>query len=453
MSEAWIDRLELALGGPVVRDRDILAGFVRDQAALAPAGFPAALVRARSIADVVATLRFANAARIPVVTRAAGTGLAGGANAIDGGIVLSVAGMDRILAIDPIGRTAEVEPGVLNARLAAAAAELGLFYAPDPASREISTIGGNIATNAGGACCLKYGVTGDHVLSLAAVLADGTPIRVGSNTGKDVSGLDLKRLLVGSEGTLAVIVGATLRLLRAPLPASTLVAFFSSLRDAAEAIVAMEAQAQLSLIEVMDQTTLRAVEALAGMQLDTDAAAMVLVQSDASDAATVVAACESICVAHRARDVVCSDDPDEGKQLLAARRMALPALERLGTTLLDDVAVPKPRLAEMFELAAATAARHGLVIGTFGHAGDGNLHPTLVFDGRDPASVEAAHAAFDELLRGAVALGGTITGEHGVGTLKHRHVGLMIGEAERALMRRIKLAFDPEGILNPGKKF
>jgi glycolate oxidase len=453
VSEAWIDQLERELAGRVVRDADILAAHVRDQAALAPAGFPAALVRARSVEDVQATLCFANARGIPVVTRAAGTGLAGGANAIDGCIVLSVAGLDRILEIDPLTRTAEVEPGVINARLAAAAAEHGLFYAPDPASREISTIGGNIATNAGGACCLRYGVTGDHVAALTAVLADGTLIRVGGVTTKDVAGLDLKRLLVGSEGTLAVIVRATVRLLRMPPPASTLVAFFSSVRAAADAIVAMEARAALSLIEVMDRTTVRAVEAMAGMQLDTEAEAMVLVQSDTVDAVEVIAACEAICTAHGAREVLCSDDPEDGKQMLAARRLALPALERLGTTLLDDLAVPKPRLPELFELAASTAARHRLVIGTFGHAGDGNLHPTLVFDGRDESSVRAATAAFDELVRGAIELGGTITGEHGVGTLKHRHIGWALGEAERALMRRVKLAFDPNGILNPDKGY
>lgn len=300
---------------------------------------------------------------------------------------------------------------------------------------------------------MKYGVTGDHVAALQAVLADGTIIRAGSRTTKDVAGLDLKRLLVGSEGTLAVIVRATVRLLRAPLPASTLVASFSTLRDAAEAITAMEARASLSLVEVMDRTTIGAVEAMTRMQLDTDAAALVLVQSDAVDVARAIAACERLCATHRARDAVSTDDPDEGAQLLAARRSALPALERLGTTLLDDVAVPKPRLARMLELAAATAERHGLVIGTFGHAGDGNLHPTIVFDSRDEASTLAAHAAFDELVRGAVALGGTITGEHGVGTLKQRHVGWALGEAEQALMRRIKHAFDPNGILNPGKAY
>ena len=453
MSTAWVEQLEREIAGVVVRDPDILAGFVRDQAALAPAGFPAALVRARSVEDVIGTLRFANARGIPVVTRAAGTGLAGGANAIDGCIVLSVAGLDRILQIDPLTRTAEVEAGVINARLVAAAAQHGLFYAPDPASREISTIGGNIATNAGGACCLRYGVTGDHVAALTAVLADGSLIRAGGVTTKDVAGLDLKRLLVGSEGTLAVIVGATVRLLRPPPPASTLVAFFSSVRAAADAIVAMEARAALSLIEVMDRTTVRAVEAMAGMQLDTEAEAMVLVQSDTVDATSVIASCEAICRTHGAREVVCTDDPEEGKQMLAARRMALPALERLGTTLLDDLAVPKPRLPELFDLAAKTAAKYGLVIGTFGHAGDGNLHPTLVFDGRDESSVLAARAAFDELVRGTIDLGGTITGEHGIGTLKQRHFAWAIGENERALMRRIKLAFDPNGILNPGKAY
>jgi glycolate oxidase subunit GlcD len=449
----WLTDLRAALPGvKVVDDPDLLLAVERDHAPLAPAGRAAALVRARDVEQVAACLRFANDRHIPVVTRAAGTGLAGGANAIDGCIVLSVLEMDRIVAIDPLARTATVEPGVLNARLAAAASEHGLYYAPDPASREISTIGGNIATNAGGSCCLKYGVTGDHVASLVAVLADGTRIRAGVPTRKDVAGLDLKRLLIGSEGTLAVIVEATVRLLPKPPAAATLACFFSTLDDAAAAIVELDTQ-PLSLLELMDQTTVRAVERMAGMQLDTDAAAMLLLQSDASDADAVIDTCARICARHGARDLVRSDDPDEARALLSARRMALPALERLGTTLLDDLAVPKPVLAAMFEAAAQTATRHGLTIGTFGHAGDGNLHPTIVFDAGDPRSCAAAQLAFDELIAAALALGGSLSGEHGIGSLKQRHVAGAIGSAEQALMRRIKAAFDPRGILNPGKGY
>jgi glycolate dehydrogenase FAD-linked subunit len=445
----WLEGLRAAVAPCTVdSDPDILASFSRDQARLAAAGTASALVRAHSTADVIATLRFAHERSIPVVTRAAGTGLAGGANATDGCIVLSVLNLNRILSIDPATRTAVVEPGVLNAALAAAAAERGLFYAPDPASREISTIGGNIATNAGGACCLKYGVTGDHVAALKVVLPDGTLLRTGGISKKNVAGLDLTRLLVGSEGTLAVIVEATVRLLPAPRPASTLIAFFDTLNDAAAAIATMDASADLSLLEIMDGVTLRAVEELVHMDLDTTAAALLIAQSDAADASATIAHCAKLCEKHGSRNVTTTDDTEEGKMLLAARRMALPALERLGTTLLDDVAVPKPAMMELIRRITTVAQRSGLTIGTFGHAGDGNLHPTIVFQ---PGQQEAALAAFDSIVHFAIELGGTISGEHGVGSLKRDYLGAMIGEPERALLARIKAAFDPRGILNPGK--
>jgi D-lactate dehydrogenase (cytochrome)/glycolate oxidase len=445
----WVSELKDLLGGAVVADPDIVRSYSRDQAPLAPAGTAAVLVRARSADDVVRTLRFANAKKIPVVTRAAGTGLSGGANAIDGCIVLSVAAMDEIIGIDVPTRTAVVEPGVLNGALAKEALTRGLYYAPDPSSREISTIGGNIATNAGGACCLKYGVTGDHVAALKVVLADGTLVRTGALTRKNVAGLDLTRLMVGSEGTLGVIVEASVRLLKAPPPPSTLVAFFESMQHAAEAVVAMDALGTLSLLEVMDRVTVRAVDDLTRMDLDTSAEAMLLVQSDARDAAAAIAECEALCGS--AKSVMCTNDPEEGRLLLQARRMALPALEKLGTTLLDDVAIPKPALPEMISRIGRSAEKHGLVIGTFGHAGDGNLHPTIVFDGRDPEASARAYAAFDEIVRDAIALGGSITGEHGVGNLKKDYLAAMLGEAELALMRRVKATFDPNGILNPGK--
>ncbi|HKO51102.1 MAG TPA: FAD-linked oxidase C-terminal domain-containing protein [Polyangiaceae bacterium] len=446
---AWVEALRAAiLPCPVETDPDILASFSRDQAPLAPAGSASALVRARSTADVIATLRFAYEHRIPVVTRAAGTGLAGGANATDGCILLSVLNLNQILSIDRATRTAVVEPGVLNGVLAAAAAERGLFYAPDPASREISTIGGNIATNAGGACCLKYGVTGDHVAALKVVLPDGTLLRTGGISAKNVAGLDLTRLLVGSEGTLAVTVEATVRLLRAPRPASTLMAFFGTLTSAAAAIAAMDSSTDLSLLELMDRATLTAVEKLVHMELDTTAAALLIAQSDAADAREAIAHCAKLCAEHGARSVTSTDDVEEGRMLLAARRMALPALERLGTTLLDDIAVPQPAIPEMIRRITNVAEQSGLTIGTFGHAGDGNLHPTIVFQ---PGQQETALAAFDSIVQSAIELGGTISGEHGVGSLKREYLAAMLGEAERALLARIKAAFDPRGILNPGK--
>jgi len=438
-------------GIEVVTDPDALMSVSRDQAPLAPGGTAAAFVRARSIVDVQRTLAFANEHRIPVVTRGAGTGLAGGANAVDGCIVLSVAAMDRILSIDAAGRTATVEPGVLNATLARAATERGLFYAPDPASREISTIGGNIATNAGGSCCLKYGVTGDHVAALAVVLADGTLIRTGATTRKNVAGLDLTRLVIGSEGTLAVVVEATLRLLRAPRPPATLVASFARLVDAGRAVLAMETVADLSLCEIMDRTTVTAVDRMTRMGLDTEAAALVVVQTDDADAAAAIDTCARACREAGAKDVMTTGDRDEGVQLLAARRAALPALEQLGRTLLDDIAVPKSALPAMLECIPVIAERHAVVIGTFGHAGDGNLHPTIVFARGDDDAARRAMLAFDDIVRAALAFGGTITGEHGVGSLKRDYLTAMIGEPERALMTRVKAAFDPRGILNPGK--
>lgn len=450
----WLEALTAALPeGCVVVDADVVAAHGRDQAAFAPAGTAACLVRARTREHVVDTLRVAHAHEVPVVTRGAGTGLAGGANALDGCIVLSVAAMREIVRIDPATRTAVVEPGVLNAELVTAAAEHGLTYAPDPASRAISSIGGNIATNAGGACCLKYGVTGDHVAALEVVLADGTVISTGSVTTKDVAGLDLTSLLVGSEGTLGVIVEATVRLRPLGPPPATLAAFFPTAEAAGRAIVAMEAERQLSLIELMDRTTVRAVEAHTRMDLDTEAGALMIAQSDTADAADDVARCVRCCEDAGATLVVQADDPAEGEQLLHARRLAYPAMERLGTTLLDDVAVPKPAIPALLAAVDAIAARHGVTIGTFGHAGDGNFHPTIVFDPTDAASTAAARAAFAEVIETAIDLGGSISGEHGIGSLKAGFLTDQIGEAELALMRRIRAAFDPSGILNPGRGY
>jgi glycolate oxidase len=450
---SWLGALGQALPDRSVLDRDpdVIASYSRDQAPLAAAGVASALIRARTVDDVVATLRFAHTRGIPVVTRGAGTGLAGAANALDGCIVLSVSGLDRIVTIDVPNRLAVVEPGVLNGKLAEAVAGHGLFYAPDPASRDISTIGGNIATNAGGSCCLKYGVTGDHVAALDVVLADGARIRTGGLTRKNVAGLDLTRLLVGSEGTLGVIVGATLRLLRAPRKPSTLLAFFDTLDATAAAIVEMTGRFDLSLLELMDRTTVRAVEEMTNMELDVDAAAMLLLQSDASDAEQITRDCEVLLHRLGAKSVLRTEDEDEGRMLLRSRRMALPALEKKGTTLLDDVAVPTRRIPEMVARIEQIAAEHALVIGTFGHAGDGNLHPTIVFDAADAESARRALLAFEAIVRSALALGGSLTGEHGVGLLKRPYLGEMMGSAELALMHRIKAAFDPRGILNPGR--
>jgi glycolate oxidase len=389
-----------------------------------------------------------------VVPRGAGSGLSGGANAIDGGIVLDLSAMTHILEIDPLEQLAVVEPGVLNADLYQAAAPHGLHFPPDPASWEFSTLGGNIATNAGGLCCVKYGVTGDHVLGLAVVLADGSLLRTGRRTLKGVTGLDLTHLFVGSEGTLGVIVEATLRLRPRPAQASTLVAFFPSLRATGAAIADILASGLVpSLLEIMDRTTVGVVDDRLRMGLDREAAALLLARSDApggvgtSDVRVMAALCQK----HGATYVAETDDPDEGDALLTARRAAYPALEALGATLLDDVAVPRARIPELLAAIEAIATARSVLIGTFGHAGDGNLHPTIVFDRDDPASVAAADAAFEDILTATLGLGGTLTGEHGIGLLKAHRLSDELSPVALRAHQSVKAALDPNGILNPTK--
>ncbi len=437
--------------GRVVTDPDVMDQFRHDRALTATAGKPIAVVRAQSIDDVVTTLQVASEHAVPVVTRGAGTGLAGGANAIDGCIVLSTAAMNRILSIDVAQRTATAEPGVLNGDLAAAVAEHGLWYAPDPSSRAICSIGGNVATNAGGACCVKYGVTGDHVAALKAVLADGSIIETGSACRKNVAGLDLTKVLIGSEGTLAVVVEVTVRLRPAPRPPATLVAVFATAEAAGEAVLAIDKVAEYSLVELMDRTTINAVEDHLHMGLDRSAGALLVVQSDSACAGDDVVAAEAVCAALGATYTAATTDVEEGAAILHARHSAIPALERSGATLLDDVGVPKPRQAELIARVEQIAAARGVTIATFGHAGDGNLHPTVVYDPADPAAFEAAKAAFGDILDVALELGGTITGEHGVGQIKRAWLPSQVGEVERSLMEGIRKVFDPDGILNPGK--
>ncbi|MEN0136344.1 MAG: FAD-linked oxidase C-terminal domain-containing protein [Rhodococcus sp. (in: high G+C Gram-positive bacteria)] len=446
-----IAALTASMGDAVVTDSDAMIAYTRDHSLLSPSGHPLAVVRARTTDHVVETMKVAHRHAIPVVTRGAGTGLAGGANAVDGCIVLSTEKLDRILEIDEQTRTATVECGVVNGDLADAAAQRGLWYVPDPGSRAVSTIGGNLATNAGGACCAKYGVTGDHVARIRAVLADGRIIHTGATTRKNVAGLNLTQLLVGSEGTLAVIVEATMRLRTKPAHTATLVASFVTPDHAVDAVIALQAVADPSLVELMDHTTIAAVNDMTRMGLDETAGALLLIQCDGDTAAAEADRCAQQCRRAAATEIHVTSDPVESDGLLQARRVALTALERRGSTLLDDLAVPVPRLPHMLDAIARIADRHRLIIGTFGHAADGNLHPTIVFDAADPDATTRAHRAFDEMVMRCLALGGSITGEHGVGDLKRRYLGTMVGSVEHALMTQIKAAFDPAGILNPGR--
>ncbi|UNC02856.1 FAD-binding protein [Mycolicibacterium boenickei] len=437
--------------GVVVTDPDILASYRQDRAADPAAGTPLAVVRPTRTEEVQTVLRWASAHQVAVVPRGAGTGLSGGATALDGGIVLSTEKM-RDITVDPVTRTAVVQPGLLNAEVKKAVAAHGLWYPPDPSSFEICSIGGNVATNAGGLCCVKYGVTTDYILGLQVVLADGTAVRLGGPRLKDVAGLSLTKLFVGSEGTLGVVTEATLRLLPPQHSPCTVVATFDSVEAASNSVVKITGKIRPSMLEFMDAVAINAVEDKLKMGLDRNAAAMMVAASDdrgaaGADDAEFMAQVFTEC---GATEVFSTSDPDEGEAFVAARRFAIPAVEAKGSLLLEDVGVPLPALAELVSGVAAIAADRDLLISVIAHAGDGNTHPLIVFDPADADMAARAQLAFGEIMDLAVGLGGTITGEHGVGRLKQPWLAGQIGPDAVELNHRIKRALDPQNILNPG---
>ncbi|EWT03006.1 FAD-linked oxidase [Intrasporangium oryzae NRRL B-24470] len=440
--------------GALTTEPATMEAYRRDWTQSDTAGMPLAVVRARTAADVQETVRWASAGGVPVVPRGAGSGLSGGSNAVDGCIVLSLERM-RAIEIDPATRTAIVEPGALNAEVKMAAAVEGLWYPPDPSSFEICSIGGNVATNAGGLCCVKYGVTTDYVLGLDVVLADGTLVRLGGQRIKDVAGLSLLKLFVGSEGTLGIVTRAILRLVPAQSPRATLVATFATVEVAARTVVAIGRTLRPSMLELMDQASINAVEDYQSMGLDRTAGAMLLAQSDAPGGARAeeIAHMEQMCLAHGSVECFVTDDPDEGEMFAAARRAAFPAIERRGSLMLEDVGVPVPLLPELLVGIAAIAERNAVEIPVVAHAGDGNTHPIVVHPAGDAAARVRAAQAFSEIMALAISLGGTITGEHGVGRLKRAALPDQLGPDVMALTHRIKQALDPKGILNPGAGF
>ncbi|MFJ9693179.1 FAD-binding oxidoreductase [Kitasatospora sp. NPDC101183] len=448
-----VERLGLGLpGGAVVVDPDVTAAYRRDMAGFCAAGEPAVVVFPETVEQVQHVLRTATELRVPVVPQGARTGLSGAANAVDGCVVLSMVKMNRILELDPVNRIAVVEPGVVNAELSRAAAKSGLAYPPDPSSWESCTIGGNIGTGAGGLCCVKYGVTSEYVLGLDVVLADGRLLSTGRRTAKGVAGYDLTRLFVGSEGTLGVVVRAVLALRPAPAPQLALAAEFPSADAAGAAVCEVMARGLTpSLMELMDATTVRAVNELGRMGLPESTRALLLVAFDGPDRVAELARTAGLCREAGATEVVPAEDQAESDLLLEARRLALPALDRLGTTMIDDVAVPRSRLAEMLNGVGAIAERHGLTIGVVSHAGDGNTHPIVIFDASDEEQTARAQLSFDEIMALGLELGGTITGEHGVGLLKRDWLARELGPVGLDLQRQVKAVFDPLGILNPGK--
>jgi glycolate oxidase len=454
-STELLDQLRQRLPGlRLLADPTDAEAYRADETAYLRAGQPLAICFPRSTGDVVEIVRLAGQAAVPIVPRGAGTGLSGGAVAVDGALTVVFTDMDSILEIDPANLTATVQPGVINADLGRAVAEHGLLYPPDPASYETCTIGGNLAENSGGLRCVKYGVTRDWVLGLEVVLADGAVINTGGKNIKDVAGYDLTGLFVGSEGTLGLITSATVRLLPMPAPKLTLLAFFQSVRAAGEAVSRITAAGIVPVtLELMDAFTIAAVDDAHQLGLDRAAGAMLMVESDAGGAAAdaELTASEAACQAAGATSIVRAGDAQEADWLRQARRAAHGALERAGVARMDDIGVPRSRIPEMLAHIERISAAHELRVGVFGHAGDGNLHPTYILDRDDPRAEQRIDAARDQIYRAALALGGTVTGEHGTGLAKRPWLELQRGERAVQAMRAIKQALDPAGLLNPGK--
>ncbi|WP_433622222.1 FAD-binding oxidoreductase [Nocardia sp. CA-120079] len=435
----------------IITDPDVTESYRRDRARDPQAGRPAAVVRPTSTEDVQAVMRWASKYEIPVVPRGAGSGLSGGATAVDNGIVLSTE-MMRHIEVDPITRTATVQPGLINAEVKRAAAEHGLWYPPDPSSFEICSIGGNVATNAGGLCCVKYGVTTDYILGLRVVLPDGTAVALGGPRLKDSAGLSLTKLFVGSEGTLGIVTEIILRLIPEQAPSSTVVGSFATVQDATKAILDITRVMRPAMLEFMDRASIGAVENSMKMGLDLTAHGMLIAQSDSpgADRARETEFMAEVFRTNNATDVFTTDDPEEGEAFTAARRFAIPAVERLGSLLLEDVGVPLPMLPALIEGIEDIAAARDVLVAVIAHAGDGNTHPLIVHNPNDEDETARANLAFGEIMDLAITLGGTITGEHGVGRLKKPWLPKQVGEDVMELSRRIKSALDPHSILNPG---
>ena len=418
---------------------------------------PGAVVFPESSVEVSQCVKLARAASVPVVTRGSGTGLSGGSVPLDGCLVICLVKMDQIVEVDPKNLTLRAQCGVITKEIDDAAARVGLFYPPDPGSMKISTIGGNVAENSGGLRGLKYGVTRDYVMGIQVVLPDGELVFLGNKCVKDVAGYSMKDLFVGSEGTLGIITEVLLKLLPRPKARRTMLALYDSMEAAAETISAIIAARIIPCtLEFLDRMTVGCVEDYAKIGLPTDVEALVLMETDGHPVVVEEEAARMMELAKKcgAREVTIAADEQEGAKLASARRSAFSALARIRpTTILEDVTVPRSELASMVAFINEVAARHRLQIGTFGHLGDGNLHPTFLTDERNTEEMHRVELALEEIVSETLRLGGTVTGEHGVGLAKKAFVKRQLGEGSYELMRTIKKALDPTGLLNPGKIF
>ena len=418
---------------------------------------PRGVVFAVSTEQISAVLKLANDTETPVVTRGSGTGLSGGSIPAADCIVLCTVKMDAILEVDAANLTMTVEPGVTTIQIAEAAEKAGLFYPPDPGSMKISTIGGNVAENSGGLRGLKYGVTRNYVMGMEVVLPDGEVMWLGNKCVKDVAGFSLKDVMIGSEGTLGVITKVLLRLIPKPAAKKTMVATFDAMDAAAQTVSdIIAAQIIPCTLEFLDRTTIHCVEDFAKVGLPLDCEALLLMETDGHPDAVAEEASkmEELAKANRAKEVRVAKDDAEATQLATARRSAFSALARLAPTIiLEDATVPRSELAHMIRFVADVAKKYDLKIGTFGHMGDGNLHPTFLTDERNEAEIHRVHEAFKEIFDEAIRLGGTITGEHGIGLAKKEFLPKFAGAAQMRVMSELRKALDPKGILNPGKMF
>ncbi|MEC9080503.1 MAG: FAD-linked oxidase C-terminal domain-containing protein [Verrucomicrobiota bacterium] len=418
---------------------------------------PGCVVFVKTTEDVSQVLRLANDSDTPVVTRGSGTGLSGGSIPVADCIVLCMVKMERILELDAANLTMTVEPGVTTIQIAEAAERADLFYPPDPGSMKISTIGGNVAENSGGLRGLKYGVTRNYVMGLEMVLPDGEVIWLGNKCVKDVAGFSLKDVMIGSEGALGIITKVLLRLIPKPTTKKTMVATFGAMDAAAQTVSdIIAAQIIPCTLEFLDRTTIHCVEDFAKVGLPLDCEALLLMETDGHHAAVDEEATkmEDLAKANGAMNVRVAKDAVEADQLATARRSAFSALARLApTTILEDATVPRSELAHMIRFVDEVAKKHDLKIGTFGHMGDGNLHPTFLTDERNEGEIHRVHEAFKEIFNEAIRIGGTITGEHGIGLAKKEFLPNFAGDAQMRVMRELRKSLDPKGILNPGKMF
>jgi len=457
MEQSFINELKKIVGEQhTLADRESLAVYGYDSTPEIES-LPGVVLLPGCSDEVVRIMRLCHGAGVSVTPRGSGTNLSGGSLSVNAGVVIQTSRLNRIVEVDEENLTATVEPGVVTSALHREVESRGLFYPPDPGSMNISTMGGNVAENSGGLRGLKYGVTADYVMGLETVLADGEILRSGGKVVKDVAGYSLNPLLVSSEGTLGFFTGITVKLIPKPQSKVTMLAHFPALQDAALAVSAIIAAKVIpATLEFLDKVTIRCVEDYAHVGLPLNVDAVLLIEVDGHPAVTAedAASVEDICKRYRCSFFQTAQNADEALKLAAARRTALSALARLKpTTILEDATVPRSCIAPMLQVIQSAAAKYNVTIGTFGHAGDGNLHPTCLTDERDQDEIKRAHAAFEEIFDAAIAMGGTITGEHGVGIAKKKYLPRLVGESGIKVMRGIKQAFDPKGILNPGKVF